>query len=823
MNKIFPLLVFFISTITFAQKPEQWSSSEIFKNLEKLNVQARVLYLAAHPDDENTRFIAYCANNKLAATAYMSLTRGDGGQNLIGPELREELGLIRTQELLMARSVDGGRQFFSRANDFGYSKNPEETFRIWDKEKVLGDLIYVIRAFQPDVIVCRFPADGGGGHGHHTASAILGDEAFDLAADPNSYREQLKSVKVWQARRLVTNTGRWWNDSISGDDPNVVTEDIGQYESLLGTSCNEIAAKSRTMHKSQGFGSTGVRGEQIECFEHVKGEKARKSLFDDIDFTWKRVDGSKSVQKLIDKIIKKYDLQYPEASITALFKLRNAMKKLADEPRVQEKLNEVEELILQCGGIYIEAKVDQRAATGDDSVQLDLEFIARQTDGFQIEYYRLPELSWNYNGTIPLEKNKVANRTDKLKIPRTWEKSNPYWLKNKGTLGAYALDSQSMVLQPDNGPSAFVHVDLLFNGEKITMKVPIIYKENDPVKGEVYKPFYSIPEISVRLEQENLLVKKRVKQEIDVYVKSNVERFSGYWVLELPLGWEVEEFEKQVNYETSIREEIKYSFTLIAGDNAQSGVFSPKLVKGNGTVYDKEIKFIEYDHIPTQVYWKPSTVQLNVADIQKRGQKVAYFEGAGDMIPDALRLVGYTVDIFTSADLSRINEYDAVVLGIRALNTNSEMEFILPKLFDYVKQGGNLIVQYNTSHRLVTHDIAPFKLKLSRDRVTDETAEVTFLAPEHPVLNTPNKITQADFDNWVQERGLYFPNEWSDDFTPILSCHDEGELQKEGSLLVAKYGKGNYIYTGLSLFRELPVGVPGAYRLLVNLISLGHE
>ena len=823
MNKIFPLLVFFISTITFAQKPEQWSSSEIFKNLEKLNVQARVLYLAAHPDDENTRFIAYCANNKLAATAYMSLTRGDGGQNLIGPELREELGLIRTQELLMARSVDGGRQFFSRANDFGYSKNPEETFRIWDKEKVLGDLIYVIRAFQPDVIVCRFPADGGGGHGHHTASAILGDEAFDLAADPNSYREQLKSVKVWQARRLVTNTGRWWNDSISGDDPNVVTEDIGQYESLLGTSCNEIAAKSRTMHKSQGFGSTGVRGEQIEYFEHVKGEKARKSLFDDIDFTWKRVDGSKSVQKLIDKIIKKYDLQYPEASITALFKLRNAMKKLADEPRVQEKLNEVEELILQCGGIYIEAKVDQRAATGDDSVQLDLEFIARQTDGFQIEYYRLPELSWNYNGTIPLEKNKVANRTDKLKIPRTWEKSNPYWLKNKGTLGAYALDSQSMVLQPDNGPSAFVHVDLLFNGEKITMKVPIIYKENDPVKGEVYKPFYSIPEISVRLEQENLLVKKRVKQEIDVYVKSNVERFSGYWVLELPLGWEVEEFEKQVNYETSIREEIKYSFTLIAGDNAQSGVFSPKLVKGNGTVYDKEIKFIEYDHIPTQVYWKPSTVQLNVADIQKSGQKVAYFEGAGDMIPDALRLVGYTVDIFTSADLSRINEYDAVVLGIRALNTNSEMEFILPKLFDYVKQGGNLIVQYNTSHRLVTHDIAPFKLKLSRDRVTDETAEVTFLAPEHPVLNTPNKITQADFDNWVQERGLYFPNEWSDDFTPILSCHDEGELQKEGSLLVAKYGKGNYIYTGLSLFRELPVGVPGAYRLLVNLISLGHE
>lgn len=810
-----------------AQQPVQWSSSEIFQNINKLKVQARVLYLAAHPDDENTRFISYCANYKLTETAYMSLTRGDGGQNLVGPELREELGLIRTQELLMARSVDGGRQFFSRANDFGYSKNPKETFEIWEKEKVLGDLIYVIRAYQPDIIVCRFPADGGGGHGHHTASAILGAEAFDLAADPNSYVAQLKEVDVWQTTRIVTNTGRWWNDTISADDPNVVIENVGEYSSLLGTSCNEIAARSRSMHKSQGFGATGVRGEQIEYFEHVKGKQANKSLFDDVDFSWSKIDGAKKIEKQIDKIIKKYDALHPENSISALFNLRSALEILPKQIRVTEKIESVEKLIVQCGGLYIEAKSDQYAVTGDDTIHLDLEFVARQTNGFQLENYRLPDLNWSFSGHQSLEQNIPFIRNDKVKIPRTWENSNSYWLKNEGTLGAYVLDSQSLVLKPDNGPATFVYVDLLYkSNNKLTVKVPIIYKENHPVKGELYKPFYSVPNVSLRVEEENLLVKKGENITIDVYVAFNAHRFSGYWSVEIPKGWELVEYKKQVSFNDRIDRiegEEKYSFELIPTENAESGFFNPRLIKGNGKVHNKEIKFVEYDHIPTQIYWKPSSVKLNVVDIQKRGQKVAYFEGAGDVIPDALRLVGYTVDVVSEDDLSRINEYDAVILGIRALNVNERMPYILPKLFDYVEQGGNLVIQYNTSHRLKTKDIAPFPLNLSRDRVTDETAEITFLAPDHPVLNTPNKITQEDFADWVQERGLYFPNEWSSEFTPIIACNDPGESSKEGALLIAKHGKGNYIYTGLSFFRELPAGVPGAYRILVNIISLGHE
>lgn len=822
MQKILILFCLFIGFTSLAQKPKQWSSSEIFQNLQKLKVQARVLYLAAHPDDENTRFIAYCANEKLTTTAYMSLTRGDGGQNLIGPELREELGLIRTQELIMARSVDGGRQYFSRANDFGYSKNPEETFKIWDREKVLGDLVYVIRAFQPDVIVCRFPADGGGGHGHHTASAILGDEAFDLAADPNAYPEQLKTVKVWQSTRIVTNTGRWWNDSISADDPNVVVENIGAYNAMLGTSCNEIAALSRTMHKSQGFGSTGVRGEQLEYFEHVKGKKAEKSLFDDIDFSWNRIAGAKGIEKTIDKILQKFDVHHPENSIDALFKLRNALNKLPKDIRVDQKIAEIEQLILQCGGVYLEATSNTYAVSPNDSIAVSFEFVARQSNNFSITSFQLSDLNWKNDDLNRLDQNKVFSKKDKIKISNSMPMSTPYWLKNQGTLGTYNLANQELVLKPDNGPTTYVYVDLDFRFEKLKVKIPLIYKENDPVKGEVYKPFFIQPPVSVRVEQENVLAKQGETQIIKVHVKNFTERFSGSWKLETPKGWTVKAFDENILLTTKDQEKT-FVFELMPSETAESGVFNPRIVQADGTMQDKEVKFIVYDHIPTQIYLKSSEVKINLVDIKKKGSKVAYFEGAGDVIPEALRLVGYTVDILTETDLSRINAYDAVVLGIRALNTKDEMVRILPKLFEYVKQGGNLIVQYNTSHALVTKDIAPFDLKLSRDRVTDETAEMRILAPEHPVLNTPNKITSADFENWVQERGLYFPNEWAKEFTPIFACNDDGETSKEGSLLIAPYGKGNYIYTGLSFFRELPVGVPGAYRLLVNLISLGHE
>ncbi|MFA7274441.1 MAG: PIG-L family deacetylase [Crocinitomicaceae bacterium] len=813
------------SVFLHAQKPKQLSSSEIFAGIQKLNVQGKILYLAAHPDDENTRFIAYCANDKKLTTAYMSLTRGDGGQDLIGPELGEELGLIRTQELLMARNIDGGRQFFSRANDFGFSKNPTETFAIWNKELVLGDLVFVIRSFQPDIIVCRFPADGRGGHGHHTASAILGEEAFALAANKDAYPEQFDlGVKPWQATRIVTNTGKWWNDKISANDPHVVAENIGAYETLLGTSCTEIAALSRSQHKSQGFGSTGARGEQLEYFEHVAGLEAEKSLFDGIDMSWNRVKNGKKITTTLDKIILAYDILHPEKSIPALLGLRNQLETLEAEKRVEDKIQEVNFLILQCAGMYAEAKSNTPMASAGDSLILDLEVIARQSSEFKLVNIESTDLGWKWRPNSLLKKNLIFEKKEMVKLVENLPTTQQYWLKEKGTLGTYHLENQALVLHPDNGANSELTLTFEVFGQKVPMKIPIVFKENDPVKGEVYVPFNIVPAVSIRFEKENLLVKDFAAQSIKVSFKSYTDKFEGAFLYKLPMGWEIENAPETISL-VSKGEEKTVTFSFVPTKTAVSGPFTLEILDKNkvDVLYSKSVKFIEYDHIPTQLYMQDAQVQLNVIDIKKAGNFVGYIAGAGDEVASALSLVGYQVDNLKEDNLANLAKYDAIVLGIRALNTNERIGTIMPQLMEYVKNGGNLILQYNTSNQLKTDNFSPFPLKLGRDRVTDENAMATFLAPEHPVLNVPNKITAADFENWVQERGLNFPSEWSKEFTPILAFNDPGEKSLEGSLLIAKYGEGNYMYTSLSFFRELPAGVPGAYRLLVNLISLGNE
>lgn len=816
------LVAILFTSTTFSQKPQQWSSSEIYGQIKKLNVLGKVLYLAAHPDDENTRFIAYCANEKRMETAYMSLTRGDGGQNLIGPELREELGLIRTQELLMARRVDGGKQFFSRANDFGYSKNPDETFAIWNKDLVLGDLVYVIRSFQPDVIVCRFPSDGRGGHGHHTASALLGEEAFSMAADPNAYPEQLNEVKVWQAKRIVTNTGRWWNNSISAEDPNVVSEDIGAYSALLGTSCNEIAAESRTMHKSQGFGSTGVRGESLEYFEHVQGEKANKSLFDGVESDWNRVNGAKGIQKMIETLLKNFDLNHPEKSITGLIALSKRLDKLENSVWKTTKKKEVNQLIIQCAGLFLQATTNDLSASSLDSVDIRIEATARTTGGFVLKRIASKELAFGYDLDSVLRKNEPLIWSKKELIYNGFPVSSPYWLSKKGTLGTYAIPRQSIVLQPESSPAVNLELSLTIQGYEITVVSPLVFKSNDPVKGELVQPFYVTPKISIRPEQNQMLIKNKEKQLFKVYVKALSNDFKGDFSLELPRGWKIGNKPESIIL-TRKGEEKSYEFELIPEKEAESGEIKVSVKTNDLQVFNQTIHFIQYDHIPTQILSNASTIQLTLLDLKKEGRLIGYLEGAGDDVPAALKLMGYSVEMVDEKNLGQLAKMDAIVIGIRALNTNDRIDFIMPALLKYVEEGGNLIVQYNTSHSVKTDNFSPYTLKLSRDRVTDETAEVTILDAEHPALNFPNLITQEDFTNWVQERGLYFPGEWANEFTPLLAMNDPGETSKKGALLIAQYGKGFYVYTGISFFRQLPAGVPGAYRLLANLLSLGHE
>ncbi len=807
-------------TMVLAQNPHQASSSEIYQKIKKLKVLGNVLYLAAHPDDENTRFIAYCANEKLMNTAYLSLTRGDGGQNLIGSEIREELGIIRTQELLAARRTDGGQQFFSRANDFGYSKTPEETLEIWDKDKILNDVVWVIRKFKPDVIVCRFPTDGGGGHGHHTSSALLGQEAFKIAADPKVYPEQLKYVEPWQAKRIVVNTGRWWNDKISADDPGVVAEDIGVYNPELGISYNELAAKSRTMHKSQGFGSTGTRGEQLEYFEHLEGKEAENSLFDDVDFTWKRIEGGEKIEALIQTIIQSYEVAHPEKSIVKLVELKKAVLNLKDEFWRIKKKNEIDALIKDCAGLYLEAKTNDYWAANGDSVKVNFELIARNFEGLKLKRIVLHQNNQVEELDLLLKLNQ-ENELNRTYFIDDFEESQPYWLKEQGTLGTYKVDEQLLIGTPENFPALSFSVDVEIDGWELNYAIPLIYKWNDPVKGEQYRPFEVVPPVFVNFTEETQLFSNLTERKIEMVVKAATNNVNAVLSLNAPKGWELTQNTFKIDLKNK-GEEQKIETILKPTSEAINGELTA-ILKVNDRECNQSLKTIAYDHIPTQIYMPKAKVQLVYIDLVKKGEKVGYINGAGDVIPEALRNVGYEVMELSENDLEldNLKQFDAIVLGIRALNTNERINFYMPKLLAYCKNGGNLILQYNTSHRVKTENFAPYPLKLSRDRVTEEDAEVTFLKPEHPVLNTPNKITPKDFEAWVQERGLYFPNEWDEQYEAILSWHDKGEEAKKGSLLVAKYGEGYYVYTGISFFRELPAGVPGAYRLLVNLISLG--
>lgn len=831
MQKIIIIPFLIIACLVQAQEPHQASSAEIFQSFKKLNVLGNVLYLAAHPDDENTRFIAYCANEKLYNTGYLSLTRGDGGQNLIGTEIREELGIIRTQELLAARRTDGGQQFFTRANDFGYSKTPDETQEIWDKQKVLSDVVWVIRKFKPDVIVCRFPPDGRGGHGHHTASALLGMEAFEMAADKTKFPEQLQYVETWQAKRIVMNTGRWWNDKISANDSGVVAENIGVYNAVLGTSYNEMAAKSRTMHKSQGFGSTGSRGEMEEYFEHLKGEQAKKSLFEGVDASWNRVMGSQAIQPIIKDLVNSYQIAAPEKSITKLMQLKKEVLKLKDEFWRKKKLAEIDELIKACAGLFIEAKANSYAATNGDSVEVEFELISRSFDGLKLKRMvniQSAKVSDNHQKfqieelNLPLQINKPTTFKRKFLI-NDLAISQPYWLAKVGTLGTYAVDDQLMIGVPENFPALSFSMDVELEGFELNYFVPVIYKQNDPVKGETYRPFVITPPAFLNIEKPVYVFSNYFEKEVEVVVKSQQQKLEGEVHFSVPKGWSVSpEILKISLSEKGNEQRIKVKITPLK--NAEQGELTASILVG-GKSYSNTLKTIEYDHIPTQLYMPKAKAQLSFIPITKTGAKVGYVVGAGDLVPEALREIGYEVIELTENDLlpEKLKHFQAIVMGIRALNTIDRADFYMKSLLEYVHNGGNLIVQYNTSHQIKAEKFAPFALKVGRDRVTDEHSEIRFLQPNHKVLNVPNKLTATDFENWAQERGLYFPSEWDENYQAILSMNDKGEKPKDSSLLIAKYGKGNYIYTGISFFRQLPEGVPGAYRLLVNLISLSHE
>ena len=813
--------------ITVAQNPKKLNSVEIFNKIEKLNFLGSVLYIAAHPDDENTRLISYLSNEQKARTGYLSLTRGDGGQNLIGTQLRELLGVIRTQELIEARKIDGGEQFFSRANDFGFSKNPTETLRIWDKEKVLADVIWAIRKFQPDVIVNRFDhRSPGTTHGHHTASAMLSVESFNLANNPTIFPDQLKFVKPWQSKRQFFNSSWWFYGSIekfnAADKTNLIAIETGVYYPAIGKSNQEIAALSRSRHQSQGFGSTGVRGEETEYLEFINGDalKDKKSLFEGIDTSWNRVKGGKPIGDLLTKVAKEYDFKNPSESIPNLAKAYSMIQALDENHWAPLKLAEIKEAIASCAGLYLEAVAQIQEATPGSTIKVKIEAINRSSNS--IELTSITSLPNNSTTTQnrDLKNNIVNNISLDLKLPESLNYTQPYWLKDNGTVGMYTVNDQENIGIPDIIRDVKVVFNLKINGVAIPYERTVIYKYNDDVKGEVYNYLDIVPQVTTSIENKVLLFTDNKAKTVVVKIKSGKEDVKGNLQLELPKNWQVSP--QSIPFTIAKKgTEQTVSFQVTPPLSADEAVLKSVAVIDNKR-FDKEQIFINYDHITKQQVLQSAESKLIRTDLKTSNERIAYIMGAGDEVPNSLRQMGYTVTLIKADEITaqKLENFDVVITGVRAYNTINALAFKQNILFDFVKSGKTMVVQYNTNGDLVTDNIAPYPLKLSKDRVTEEDAEVRFLAPNHTVLNFPNKITTADFKGWKQEQGLYYPNEFDKAFTPILSSNDTGETPKNGALLIAPYGKGNYVYTGLSFFRELPEGVTGAYKLLANIISL---
>ncbi len=801
------------------------SPSAILHELQSFRQMGSALYIAAHPDDENTELLTYLARGRAYRTAYLSLTRGDGGQNVLGPDIGAKLGVARTQELLAARRTDGAQQFFSRAVDFGFSKSYQETLNNWNKQEVLSDMVRVIRAFRPDVLITRFSPSPGGTHGHHTASAVLAMEAFKLAGDPKAFPEQ--DLAPWQPKRIFWNISTFQRDKAVG--VTALKIDAGGKDSVSGEAFTDIAEKSRAMHKTQGFdtfhfpGAHG--GPRIESFQFLDGSPATNDILDGVDTTWNRVPGGATIEKSVDAIIAQFNPHDTAASVPAILQLRCELTTLEakdrDDPVIKEKQAQLDRILQACLGLKVETTIGHSEVVPGESMKLYHSATIQSKIPVRWLAVRYPEIKKEVSRGTVLHVNEANAWESVEKLPTTTPLTQPFWLRVEGTEGMFHVDDPHLIGKTENSPSFPIEDVFEVAGQKLVIQDEPLQVTTNLSGTPIRRRLDVIPPVSLRFIPQIALLTPKHSRSIHVEITASRANSSGTLQLEAPANWKVVPLKQSFRL-TEVGQSAQFKFTITAPLQAATAkIFAS--AEMNGVRYRNQREVINYPHIPQQLLQPVATLKAVSFDLVTRGHSIGYLPGAGDSLVENLQQMGYAVTILDDANLTseQLNRFDAIVIGVRAFNVRKNIATALPTLFSYVNNGGTIIAQYNNSEGLKTKEIAPYDLQLSRDRVTDETAKVTFLAPENSVLNTPNKITHADFDNWVQERGLYFPNKWDQHFTPILAFNDPDEKPHEGGLLVAKYGKGHFVYTGLSFFRQLPAGVPGAYRLLANLISLG--
>ncbi|WP_205941062.1 PIG-L family deacetylase [Albibacterium indicum] len=780
----------------------------------------RVLYLAAHPDDENTGLLSWLVNDQHIETAYLSLTRGDGGQNLIGSEQGAALGLIRTYELLEARKIDGAKQLFSTAIDFGYSKSSEDTFTQWNLDSITKDVVWIIRNFKPDLIITRFPPTSAAGHGQHSASATIAEAAFKAAADPNKYPEQLKATQPWQTKRLLWNTFRFGDNNTT--DPSQFKVEVGQYDPLLGMGYGELAGVSRSKHQSQGAGTPSVAGVRSDYFSPVAGEPLQSSLFDGLTHSFADIDRA-DIDQAIDQLLDEYDFKQPSASLPSLLELRSKLKSLEDADLKKRKLALIDQIILSSSGFMGEMVSNQSSAIPGEILTFDLNLISRSQ--IPVTVQKIVLLTKEDNPQRQLPADSLVNFHFQLEIPKDTKPTEPYWLSTpQKSTSQYAVESAEQVGLPFQKPDLNAKILLTIGEQEFWVHVPFSYKKLDPIKGDVVEQLQITPPLNISFTQPIFFAKGDSTLDLTINIQNHKNKYTG----DLILTQNTKEIGVLKDVTLFPNQDSVFTITLAKEtlDELQPNEAIEATFHTSEHAFNKNQHIIKYDHIPTLQYFTPASTLVLNGNLTTTAKRIGYIQGAGDFIPTFLRLAGIDVTFLTEADLSNaenLKEYDAVITGIRAINVEERMARWMSVLNQYIFNGGTVIMQFNTLQDMSTTEIGPYPFTISRNRVAEENAKVTFLDPKHQLLNTPNKITEDDFDGWIQEMGPYFPSEWDSAYTPLFEMHDQGEEPRKGALLYASYGKGHFIYTPLSFFRQLPVGHSGASKLFFNLLSIGQD
>ena len=818
------------STPVMAPPP---SGVEILQDLRSFRELGTVLYIAAHPDDENNQFLAYLAHGRYYRTAYLSLNRGDGGQNELGPEFGEELGVIRTQESLAARRVDGARQFFSRAFDFGFSKSYATTLQIWDHQQVLSDTVRIIREFRPDVLITRFSPLPGVTHGHHTASTMIAQEAFKIAGDPKSFPEQIaEGLTPWQPKRILFNVGGGGGQGLAPGYPaEVLRINIGGFDPVSGESFASIAARARSNHKTQGFGNLaggGGGGARTETFQLLDGEPATTDFMDRVDTTWARYPNGADISKLTDDLITQFKQDYPSASVPALLVIRAKLAALPKDPVVDEKRAQLDRILQNCLGLTVETTIPNAEVVPGEALIMHSTAMVRSAVPVKwvVPATNGAEANQTSTDALNLMANQSISRDSITLLSPNTPLTTPYWLREDRTPGMFRVDDDSLIGRPDNPPIYSLEQVFEVGGQTLVVPDVPVQVYTDAVKGETRRHLDVIAPVAISFANDVQLFAPGASKSVQVDITAYRPVSNGTAQLDAPVGWKISPTSQPFQL-AKIGDQIKLTFTITAPDQLTSANISAS-VDLDGAHYANERIVINYPHIPVQMLQPPARFKAVALDLAIRGKNVGYLPGAGDSVAAALEQMGYKVTQLTGADLTpeKLHGLDAVVIGVRAFNVRTDLANNLPGLFAYVEQGGTVIAQYNRPDGLRAQPLGPYNLSIAGQapplRVTDKNSPVQFLAPDHPALTTPNKITAADFDGWVQERGAYFPSSWDDQhYTSLFAMNDPGETQPTSSVLVAKYGKGYYVYTSLGWYRQLPAGVPGAYRLFANLVSLG--